>query len=319
MNDVKKILIIRLSSFGDIVLTFPFINELRRLYPDAVIDTVSKPQYVELSELHPFIDNVIPFDKSMKCTLEGNKYDVVFDLQRNLNSRRILPAGVKVFRVIKESWKKIILVQFGINLLKDYIPVYKKYLNALKEFDGRVNTEFTKTDLRIKPDEFLNEKYIVLSPSSKHFTKKLPKGKFALLLKDLNIKIVITGDNNDTDRAVCRYFDTELNNSLNMCGKYSFAELAGVIKDSELVVCNDSGILHLAEALGKKVFVFFGSTVKEFGFFPQLETTVVSEVEGLKCRPCTHIGMSECPKGHFKCMNEIDVKQVRLKLNEYTK
>lgn len=319
MNDVKNILIIRLSSFGDIILTFPFINELRRLYPDAVIDMVSKTQYIDIPKLHPFVDNILPFDKSMKVMLEQRKYDVVFDLQRNINSRRILPSGVKVYRVIKESWKKILFVQFKINLLKHYIPVYKKYLNALKEFDGRANTGFTTTDLRIKAVDSVGEKYIVLSPSSKHFTKRLPENKFALLLKDFKTKMVITGDNNETDKAICRYFDSKLNNSLNMCGKYSFAELAGVIKDSELVVCNDSGVLHLAEALGKKVFVFFGSTVKEFGFFPQLESTVVSEIKGLKCRPCTHIGMSECPKGHFKCMNEIDVKQIRLKLNEYTK
>ena len=73
-----------------------------------------------------------------------------------------------------------------------------------------------------------------------------------------------------------------------------------------MVICNDSGVLHLAEALGKRTIVFFGSTVKEFGFYPQLETSVIYENKGLKCRPCTHIGRADCPKGHFKCMNEID-------------
>ena len=318
MSDVKKILIIRLSSFGDIVLTYPFINELRRLYPEAVIDMVSKPQYVDIVKLHPFIDEVIPFDKNMKHILDNRKYDVVFDLQRNFNSRKIAPSGTKVIKVVKESWKKLILVHFKVNFLMETIPVYRKYLNALKKFDNRVNTDFITTDLNVKPNGFVSDKYIVLSPSSKHFTKRLPEGKFALLLKDLKAKIVITGDNNETDNEVCRYFDTQFNNSLNLCGKLSFPELAGVIKDAEFVVCNDSGILHLAEALGKKVFVFFGSTVKEFGFFPQLKTTEVEEVAGLKCRPCTHIGRKDCPKGHFKCMNDIDVKQIRLKINEYT-
>jgi heptosyltransferase-2 len=225
---------------------------------------------------------------------------------------------VKVFRVIKESWKKIILVKFKINLLKNFIPVYKKYLNALKKFDDRTKTDFTLSELSIKTGEFVNEKYIVLSPSSKHFTKRLPEDRFIQLLKGLKTKIILTGDNNQIDNEVCSHLDSQFDNSLNLCGKLSFSELAGVIKGSEFVVCNDSGVLHLAEALGKKVFVFFGSTVKEFGFFPQLESTSVYEIEGLNCRPCTHIGRSECPKGHFKCMKEIDVNQVRLKINEYT-
>lgn len=318
MNDVKKILIIRLSSFGDIVLTYPFINELRRLYPDARIEMVSKPQYVDLVKLHPFVDEVIPFDRYMKYYLDSRKYDVVFDLQRNINSRRISPSGTKIIRVVKESWKKLMLVHFKVNLLKETIPVYRKYLNALKKFDNRANTDFTTTDLKLKPNGFVSDKYIVLSPSSKHFTKRLPEDKFALLLKDLKIKIVITGDDNETDKEICRYFETQLSNSLDLCGKLSFPELADVINGADFIVCNDSGILHLAEALGKKVFVFFGSTVKEFGFFPQLKTTEVEEVMGLKCRPCTHIGRKDCPKGHFKCMNDIDVKQIRLKINEYT-
>jgi ADP-heptose:LPS heptosyltransferase len=315
--DVKKILIIRLSSFGDIVLTYPFLNELKRLQPDAVVEMVTKPQYTELAGMHPFVSNVIPFDVNMKSSLAERMYNVVFDLQRNINSRRIIPSNVPVIRVIKESWKKLVLVHFKINLLKDYIPVYRKYLNALRKFDDTTNTDYSKTDLKNKDNSFVNEKYIVLSPSSKHFTKRLPESKFALLLKDKKVKVILTGDNNDTDKEICRYFDTQLNNSLNLCGKLSFPELAGIIKGSEFVVCNDSGIMHLAEALGKKVFVFFGSTVKEFGFFPQLESTEVSEVEGLNCRPCTHIGRDKCPKGHFKCMNDIDVQQVRLKINEY--
>jgi heptosyltransferase-2 len=279
---------------------------------------VSKTQYIELTKLHPFIDNVIPYDKTMKSMLKEHNYDVVYDLQRNFNSRRIIPSGVKVFRVIKESWKKIILVKFKINLLKNFIPVYKKYLNALKKSDERTKTDFTQSDLSIKSGDFVNEKYIVLSPSSKHFTKRLPEYMFIQLLKGLKTKIVLTGDNNDIDNEVCTHVNSHFDNSLNLCGKLSFPELTGVIKGSEFVVCNDSGVLHLAEALGKKVFVFFGSTVKEFGFFPQLESTFVYEVKDLKCRPCTHIGRNECPKGHFKCMNEIDVNQVRLKIKEYT-
>lgn len=319
MSEVNKILVIRLSSFGDIVLTFPFINELRRLYSNAKIHFVCKEQYKQLSGLHPYIDEVIVFNSNLKQKLLENKYDIVFDLQRNFNSRKILPSNSRTFKVKKETWKKYILVHLKINLLKNFIPVYKKYLNALKKLNEGTSLDFTGTDLSLKESFVPQEKYLVLSPSSKHYTKRLLLEKFALMLKDFNYKIVLTGDNNDVDNEICKRLESTFSNRLNLCGKLSYEELAGVIKGAEFVVCNDSGILHLAEALGKKVFVCFGCTVKEFGFYPQLQETEVFEVPGLNCKPCSHIGRSDCPKGHFKCMKEIDVNKIRIKINEYTK
>ncbi len=87
-----------------------------------------------------------------------------------------------------------------------------------------------------------------------------------------------------------------------MCGKLDIPRLANILYNSEYVICNDSAILHLSESLGRKVVAIFGSTVKEFGFFPQLKDSKVLEVKGLECRPCTHIGRESCPEGHFKCM-----------------
>ena len=302
MIGIKKILVIRLSSFGDIVLTFPFLNELRRLYPDTQIDFLVKDQYSELVRLHKFVDNIISFSDNLKDNLNKNNYDVVFDLQANFKSSRILPSNSKVFKINKETWKKHLLVYTKINLLKEPIPVYRKYLNALKELNSSTKTEFTKSSLKLSDVNYVSGKYAVLSPSSKHFTKRLPKEFYVDILKDSGINFVLTGDNNNTDKEICGFIAQNLRNSINLCSKLSYSELAGIIDKAQFVVCNDSGILHLAEALGKKIFVTFGSTVREFGFFPQLETTEVFEVLGLKCRPCSHIGRSKCPKNHFKCM-----------------
>jgi len=317
--DEIKILVIRLSSFGDIVLTFPFLNELRRLYPNAEIDFVVKDQYSELVRLHNSVNNIIVYNESIKQKLNENKYDVVFDLQSNLKSRGIRPSNSKVFRVRKETWKKHLLVYTKINLLKEPIPVYRKYLNTLKEFNDSVNTEFTKSNLKISKTNFIQRNYAVISPSSKHFTKRYPKELYVELLKNVNIKIAFTGDNNKTDKEICSYLESKIKNSLNLCSKLSFSELAGLISESKFVLCNDSGVLHLAEALGKKTYVTFGSTVKEFGFFPQLDTTEVSEILGLKCRPCSHIGRSKCPKGHFKCMKLIGTDLINERIMRFAK
>lgn len=316
MKEVKKILVIRLSSFGDIVLTFPFLNELRRLYPEAQIEFMCKKEYAKLVRLSPHVKYAIEFDKWIKFFLKYQKFDLTFDLQMNPKSLYYAPINSKIYRVVKETWKKLLLVHFKKNLLTEPIPVYKKYLNTLKKFDSRTVTDFTVSELRVMPYMDFEGKYIVLSPSSKHFTKRLPEDKFLQLLNGLKTKIVLTGARIEPDMGICAYLHSKLENSVNLCGKLTIPELAGVLNYAELVVCNDSGIMHLSEALGKKVFVFFGSTVKEFGFFPQLETSVVAEVQGLKCRPCTHIGRKTCPEKHFKCMNDIDLEPVRLKINE---
>ncbi len=317
MSEPKKILVIRLSSFGDIVLTFPFLNELKRLYPAAEVDFLVKEDYSELVMLHSSVSNVIVYKDDLKDKLNNAFYDAVFDLQHNIKSYDVLPDRVQVFTVTKETWKKHVLVYTKINLLKHPIPVYKKYLNALKLFDGRAKTDYTTSDILTESGSNMNGKYCVLSPSSKHFTKRLPKEKFEKMMKELWIKIVLTGDNNSTDKEICGYLESKLDNCLNLCGKLNYKELAGIIKNAEFVVCNDSGILHLSEALGKKVFVVFGSTVKEFGFFPALPSTELFEVESLKCKPCSHIGRSSCPKQHFKCMEQIDENKIMMKIKEY--
>ncbi|MBK8983397.1 MAG: glycosyltransferase family 9 protein [Ignavibacteria bacterium] len=113
---------------------------------------------------------------------------------------------------------------------------------------------------------------------------------------------------------ICDEINSACVNTRNLCGKLSIPELAAVLKRSEYVISNDSAILHLSEALGKKTTGIFGSTVKEFGFFPQLKSSAVIEIKDLKCRPCTHIGLTACPEKHFKCMLDIDVTKLNNEL-----
>ncbi len=139
MIGIKKILVIRLSSFGDIILTFPFLNELRRLYPDTQIDFLVKEQYSELVRLHKFVDNIISFSDNLKNNLNKNNYDVVFDLQANFKSSRILPSNSKVFKVNKETWKKHLLVYTKINLLKSRFLFTENILMLLKNLTAAPN------------------------------------------------------------------------------------------------------------------------------------------------------------------------------------
>ncbi|MCX6166177.1 MAG: glycosyltransferase family 9 protein [Ignavibacteriae bacterium] len=322
MPEIKKILIIRFSSFGDIVLTYSFITQLSIAFPNAQIDFLIKEKFSPLVKMYKGINNVLEYRGEkigeLKSKIKQGNYDLIFDIHKNLRSvSSTLFTHPEKIRYNKGTLKKLLLVSLKINLIKNVIPVYKRYLFALDKIHIQDNFDFTTTDLDFCSEPIVKEPYILIAPSSKHFSKTLPKEKFEQIIKGIkDKKIVLIGDNSDEDMNICNYLSENSSNIFNYCGKSDFSTLTNLIYNSELVLCNDSGVLHLAEALNKKVIVFFGSTVKEFGFYPQLKSTIVFENNNLKCKPCTHIGKSHCPKKHFKCMNDININDVINKIYE---
>jgi ADP-heptose:LPS heptosyltransferase len=95
----------------------------------------------------------------------------------------------------------------------------------------------------------------------------------------------------------------------DMTGKLSLMETAAAMEFCRVVVANDSGLMHMATAVLRPVVALFGSTVREFGFYPYHSSAVVLERDGLHCRPCSHIGRAACPKRHFACLNDISPEQ----------
>ena len=312
MPDIKKILVIRLSSFGDIILSFPLIKKLKEIFPGSEIHFLTKNNYREAVELNPYLDKIILYEGSLintRSTIKKENYDLIIDIHKNIRSIFVgfLNAG-KVKHYTKENFKKFMLVKFKLNLFKEVIPVYKKYMLTVSKFIKKSGTEYSNTELIFDRERLYKDDYVLVSPSSRHFTKTFPVIKFITYINtQTNKKFIITGDGSDTDMIICRLIEANCSNVINLCGKLNINELANVIYYSEFVICNDSAILHLAEALGKKVIAIFGSTVKEFGFFPQLKHSKVLEINDLKCRPCTHIGRENCPEGHFNCMEKIQL------------
>lgn len=314
INSEKKnsFLVLRLSSFGDIILTFPFLKELKSAFPDSRVVFLTKLDYRELPELNPYIDEVIYINNvhlsGIRKKIKSGKYDYVFDLHKNLRSIYLTSLlGVKVIRYKKNNIKKYLLVKFKINFFKNITPVFRKYLRTLDGLTAKYNESFSFTELKLNGNRPMDKPYIVISPSSKHFTKTYPKEKYLDIINRNKDKLfILTGSASETDMNICSYLKENSGNTVNLCGKMSFPELAVYIMYSEYVICNDSGIMHLAEALNKKVYAFFGSTVREFGFYPQLTSSVVFENKNLKCRPCARSGKNNCPENHFKCMLDIN-------------
>ncbi len=153
--------------------------------------------------------------------------------------------------------------------------------------------------------------YIVLAPGAAHYTKRWPIEKFDQLIKELlqstNKQIILLG--NKEERKYASALVTS-NRIINLAGQLTLLQAAVIISRARVIVSNDSGLMHLATAVNTPVVSIFGSTVKELGFFPYKSVARVHEVNNLWCRPCSHIGRSRCPLGHFKCMQQINSKDV---------
>jgi len=320
---IKKILIIRFSSLGDIVLSFSLLSTIKENHPEAVIHYLTGEKYYTLLQLNSNI-NLILYSKSynrneLREYVKKGVYDVIVDLHKNpLSYYCTIFSGTKVLRLKKDNLKKFLLVNFKLNLLKDVTPVFLKYINSCKQFFRLDDNSFRISELNFSKVPLIKDKYIVIAPCSRHFTKTYPYKRFEQIIKSISdYKIALVSDNVSNETALCAQLAEHSKNIINYSGKLNYKSLSNVIYFSKLIICNDSGILHLAEAFGKKVVSLFGSTVKEFGFYPQMKSTVIFENNLLKCRPCSHIGKNYCPRKHFKCMEDISNAKVISEINNY--
>lgn len=338
MEMFKNILIIRFSSIGDIVLTSPLLRILRKSFPDSNIDFLIRKEYSELVKFNPNVNNIIEFDTleglrglyNIANQIKSKRYDLVLDLHNNWRSNYIKYfSKAKFYTINKRVLKRFFLIKFKIDLFKEYISVVDKYIETIKFLNVKNDNNgldlFYPDNLSVnfhqKFKDLALENYNLLigvAPSAKHYTKIWPAQKYIELLSNIlqqfNAFVFMFGSKNEADyinmitKAVIEH--TNKNSILNMAGKLSLLETAAVLDRCNLMITNDTGLMHIAAARKRKVVAIFGSTVRQFGFFPYGTENIVVENNNLKCRPCTHIGRNRCPEKHFKCMQDITVDKV---------
>src|SRR3972149_7130550 len=308
----QKILVVRLSSLGDILLTTPLIRSLKKTNPKLEIHFLLREEYQDVMINNLFLLRLITIKREdssskIKDILRQNKYDFVIDLQNNLRSR-YLTNGLKCpkVRFRKLSWQKFLLVKFKINKLKAAPPIPVRYASALGNFtlDDEVLDLFTKNNPSDKLNRLTN--LIGFCPGARHCSKMWPNEYYIELGKKLidnNFNIVLFGGRDD--KIICQKISSELSKCINLSNDNDILQTAADMKMCKAIICNDSGLMHAACAVKVLVIAIFGSTIKEFGFTPYHCKNLILENKSLTCRPCSHIGKSSCPKGHFKCMKEI--------------
>lgn len=312
-----KILVVRFSSMGDIVLTSPVIR-LLKIQLNAEVQFLTKNIFVDVLKENLYLSKIWTINKSLNevvAALKKEKFDAVIDLHSNLRtlSLRFYLWGIPFYQCKKGSFLRWFYVKTGIKpVLQKHIVT--RYLETLSSFpisyDGKGLDFFL-------PDEesiFHKKPYIILVLGAAHFTKRIPFEKWKQIISFFHShSLVLIGGKEDVNlgNALKGFFENKV---VNRCGETDVLASALLIKNAELVITGDTGMMHIAAALRKPVVSIWGGTIPEFGwlpFYPEgMNRNKTIQVESLPCRPCSRFGRSECPKKHFRCMNEISASSV---------
>lgn len=306
---------------GDVVLTTPLVRCIHTKFPDTAIDFVVDKNFSDIIKYNPHINNVIEYDKNSAISNENikekldNDYTLI-DLQNNRRSKLFRNGLGKVIgKFDKYRLKKLCLVY----LKKDYfngITIPERYINTASLID------ITNDDKGLEvwlPEENNSKIYspankidsnildkITIVPSATHYTKRWLPDYFVQLINMIYDKyganFHLIGNNND--KETCQYIISNLRNEINIVdysGKTSILDATQIIDKSDLVITNDTGLMHISAARQVPVVAIYGSTLPGLGFIPYRVKNTICDVE-LKCRPCSHIGKKRCPLKHFNCM-----------------
>ena len=319
-----KVLIVRFSSIGDIVLTTPIIRCLKKQLNGIEIHYLTKENFKSVLDCNPYIDvlHTIKSDISEAIpSLKKENFDYVIDLHRNLRTLKLkLKLGVKSFSYNKLNWEKFLITTFKINKLPNqhivnrYFETIEKLgvINDNKGLDYFINTKDQVNINELLPTYFLNG-YNALVVGGSYFTKQIPINKLNEICLKSSLPLVLLGGKEDFKSAES-VFNTNKLKTINLCGKLNLNQSASIINQSAKVITSDTGLMHIAAAYKKIIISVWGNTIPEFGMGPYLanEESQIVEVKNLSCRPCSKLGYKKCPKGHFKCMNEIDFSGINL-------
>jgi len=361
---LKKILILRFSSIGDIVLTTPVIRCLKMQFSsvnneELELHYATKASFETVLKHNPYLDKIHLLQKEQSLSdfisiLKKENFDIIIDLHKNLRTNIIkfrLNAKSYTFEKLNiEKWMYV-------NLKKNKMPnrhIVERYMDTLKplgitleedekQHDKKQSQDHNKRNQEDKNKEvkgldyFLGEEdhfelswlpkthqkgYIAFAIGGAHNTKKLPLKRMIELCDKINKPIVLLGGKEDSEngQAIFDFFEKDRDTFESQeaieklgkktrifdgCGKLTLGQSASLLKQSNVVFSHDTGLMHIAAAFKKKIYSIWGNTTPSFGMYPYKTSFVVFENNKISCRPCSKIGFKDCPKGHFKCMNEL--------------
>ncbi len=333
-DQIKKVLVVRMSSIGDIVLTTPIIRSLKQARPDIELHYLTRAAYGDILAHNPHVDRLHLAQHSpreLSAALRSERFDYVLDLHNNARSLRILLNLRRPFRRFpKHNFAKLRMTMFKQSV---HIPhVVERYAAALKPLnipldDGGLDF-FLPDDARERARTLLSERFgtdrgagagnngsgiLAVVLGAKHRTKIWVPEHFRALLKLRNRPAILLGGPDDrpmADEILASLQTSAREKLLDAVGRTDLGTSAALLEHGDVVLSHDTGLMHIAAALQKKTVTLWGNTIPGFGMTPYRAPHRILEVNGLGCRPCSKIGYDRCPQGHFRCMREITPEMV---------
>ena len=324
-----KLLIIRFSSIGDIVLTTPVIRCLKKQIPNVEIHYLTKKSFQSVINNNPYINKRHFLEDNFHELMEKLKdenFDCIIDLHHNLRTLKVKRfLKKKSFSFNKLNIEKWLMTALKINRLPNK-HIVDRYMETVKSFgvknDGAGLDYFINEEEKVKENDIPTSHqagYIAVVTGAAVNTKKFPLHKLKDLCASLDHPIILLGGVEDAENGN-EISSIDRIKIYNACGKFSLNESADLVRRAKLVVTNDTGLMHIATAFKRPVISLWGNTIPEFGMYPYYGENFISnskkqpcdimEIKNLSCRPCSKIGYKKCPKGHFKCMELIEPDDV---------
>jgi heptosyltransferase-2 len=322
---VLRVLCVRFSSIGDVLLTTPLLRVLKRRHPDAELLFVTKRAMAPLVSDNPNVSQVVALEPDQRITDLARRLRALapthgLDLHGSMRSAALRwLVRVPWSGYSKRKLARTALIASKINLYGRTPPVPERYFEAARSFDVRPDggpPEFhLSAAARERVGRWLDERglatqqFAALAPGAAHATKRWPIEHWRILadrLRQLGYRIVGVGGADD--RALTEQLGSA-GDVVSAAGEFSLQETGSCLARAAVLVSGDTGVMHMATGVGTPVVGLFGPTVQAFGFFPYLSRAVVLERE-MNCRPCSAMGTERCPLGHHRCLHDILPDQV---------
>jgi len=334
MEKMNKILFIRLSSLGDVVLTESTIRLTKQAFPDCQVHYLTKPEYADLVKTFKYVDKILRWENKIKLmqSIRQENYDYIIDLHNKFNTFMIkkLAGSKNIITYNKQHFLRRMIIA-GLTgkqidtVVWNYVKTIKKLPNSNIDIDKIEIDRTYYPKLEPDPDIMERVKEILFSyklthdlpligifPGATHHTKQLPLTKLANFIlsipEEWECNIAILGTYKEKMHAITLKSITE-EKLFDLTGVFSPSQLPAVISMMDFVITNDSGPMHIAAALQKRQIAIFGATHTSLGFRPLNDKARIIQ-KNIKCQPCSLHGGRYCRKDHFKCMHEIHSEEV---------
>ncbi len=324
-NPLARVLVIQTAFLGDAVLATGVVEKIHQHFPETKIDLLVRKGNESLFESHPFIYEVIIFDKrkakylnllKLLVRIKKNKYDLVANIQRYFTAGLITvlsdgiitigfdknPLAFLFSKKIKHVFREEHEIERNHQLIAwftDDKPGYPRLYPAASHWENIRG--------------YLSLPFICMAPASVWYTKQYPNDRWVEIIQRIPREATIYLVGGSEDVALCEKIRHDAVNEkvINLAGKLNFLETAALFSKAKVNVVNDSAPMHIASAMNAPVCSIYCSTLPSFGYGPLSEKSEIIELkEELYCRPCGIHGRKKCPEKHFRCAYDLSVENI---------